>query len=247
MKTKWLLTLLLAALAACGPKSGIREIRTADNLEADLGTIREADGPVTFRLVIRNETGDTLIPLQTYTYCGCTKVEADRTPVPPGADQRITVTYDPAYRPGRFMEEILVNYNDGKTVRSFIFKGEVIGMDHPVEEDHPYDFGGGLHLSHEVLHYGRREAGETGDIFFRYANGTDRPMDLAFLPEGDHTGAVRLRSPLHLDAGERDTLHVRFTMPEGIAPDDTLWIPIRVEANGKILDKALRIKAIGKL
>lgn len=244
MRKAWV-WILLPLLAACGG-GGIREIRSADNLEADLGVIREADGPVTFRLVVRNEMADTLYPLQYYTHCGCTKVELDRTPVAPGADQRLTVTYDPAYRPGRFMEEILVNYNDGKTVKSLIFKGEVIGMHHPVEEDHPYDFGAGLHLSHEVLHYGRHAAGETGDIFFRYANGTDAPMDLDLQVDPAFAGAVRLRTPLHLEPQGRDTLHVRFTMPEGIAPGDTLWIPVRLDVNGKRAGKELNIKAIGK-
>ena len=41
--------ILLAALVltvACAPKDGIRTIRTAPDREADLGKIREIDGPV---------------------------------------------------------------------------------------------------------------------------------------------------------------------------------------------------------
>ena len=55
MKTTFhiLLTLLLAA--ACAPKDGVRTLRTAEGREADLGKIKEIDGPVTVRLVVKND------------------------------------------------------------------------------------------------------------------------------------------------------------------------------------------------
>ena len=97
MKKVLFLSLLLAA--ACAPKDGIRTLRTAEGQEADLGKIKEIEGPVTVRLVAKNVYPDTLYPVQLYTPCGCTEAKFDRKPVPPGADEVLEVTYNPAYRP----------------------------------------------------------------------------------------------------------------------------------------------------
>ena len=65
MKKVLFLSLLLAA--ACAPKDGIRTLRTAEGQEADLGKIKEIEGPVTVRLVAKNVYPDTLYPVQLYT------------------------------------------------------------------------------------------------------------------------------------------------------------------------------------
>ena len=170
MKRVLFLSLLLAA--ACAPKDGIRTLRTAEGQEADLGKIKEIEGPVTVRLVAKNVYPDTLYPVQLYTPCGCTEAKFDRKPVPPGADEVLEVTYNPAYRPGPMREEIQVRYQHSPVnVRTFAIKGEVIGFNHPIEEDRPYAYGEGLYMSHKVLSYGALRPGETGDFFFRHGNG----------------------------------------------------------------------------
>ena len=158
---KKVLLMLLAAMAvACAPKDGVRTIRTAADQEADLGKIMEIDGPATFRLVVRNTYADTLFPLRMYTPCGCTQVQFSRDPVAPGADQVLEVTYNPAYRPGPLMEAITVYYQASPVqAESFVIKGEVIGYNHPIEEDRPYHFGEGLYMSHKLLLFGVRRPG----------------------------------------------------------------------------------------
>ncbi len=47
MKRQVFLLALLLMAAACGSRDGIRTIRTAEGQDANLGTIREIDGPVT--------------------------------------------------------------------------------------------------------------------------------------------------------------------------------------------------------
>lgn len=241
---KWIFAVLLLT-AACTPKSGIRTIRTTENTEADLGVIQEKDGPVTVRLVVRNELADTLHPVQVYTPCGCTAAETDRRSIAPGADEIIEVTYNPAYRPGIFMEEIQVYYADSPVrMRSLLIKGEVIGYNHPIEEDRPYAFGQGLYLSHEVLHYGKLAPGQTDDMFIRHGNGNKKAADIRFDIPPEYASSIGLRQPGVMEADGRDTLHVRFTMPEGPAPGDTLLIPLQPLVNGKKTDKILYIKAI---
>ena len=238
---KTLIATMLLAAAACGPKDGVRTIRTADGQEADLGKINEIDGPVTVRLVAENTCADTLYPAQLYTPCGCTQVRFDRTPVAPGADEMLEVTYNPAYRPGPMREEIQIRYqNSPVQVRTFAIKGEVIGYNHPIEEDRPYAYGEGLYMSHQVLTYGRLRPGQTGDFFFRYGNGNKRRATVTFdIPE-PWRPYLRMRQPGKMKADQRDTLHVKFTMPEGI---DSVDFALQPRVNGKPTDEVLTIRA----
>ena len=225
---------------ACGPKDGIRALRVTTSTEADLGKIKEIEGPVTVKLLCRNDYADTLYPVQLHTPCGCTQVSFDRKPVAPGADEVLTVTYDPAYRPGPMMEEIVVYYrNSPVRSRSMIIKGQVIGYNHPIEEDRPYAYGEGLYMSHKVLHFGAKNPGETGDVFFRHGNGNSRKADIRFEIPDEWKPYVRMRQPGRMKADERDTIHVKFTMPEGI---DTVNFTIQPYVNGKPTEEVLCIK-----
>ena len=234
----FLLTLLLMA-AACGSRDGIRTIRTAEGQDADLGTIREIDGPVTVRLLIRNDFPDTLYPVQLHTPCGCTNARFDQKPVAPGADEVLEVTYNPAYRPGPMREEIQVRYvNSPVRVRTFTISGKVIGFNHPIEEDRPYAFGEGLYMSHKILSYGLLRPGETGDFFFRYGNGNTRKATVTFdIPE-EWQPYVRMRQPGRMKADQRDTLHVKFTMPEGI---DSAAFSLQPRVDGRKTEEVLSV------
>ena len=240
---KKVLLMLLAAMAvACAPKDGVRTIRTAADQEADLGKIMEIDGPATFRLVVRNTYADTLFPLRMYTPCGCTQVQFSRDPVAPGADQVLEVTYNPAYRPGPLMETITVYYQASPVqAESFVIKGEVIGYNHPIEEDRPYHFGEGLYMSHKLLLFGVRRPGETTDIFFRHGNGNTKKADIRFDIPAQWQPYVRMRQPGKMKANERDTIHVKFTMPEGI---DSVAFDIQPRVNGVPTQEKLAIRAI---
>lgn len=242
---KWLFAAaLLVAAAACAPRDGVRTLRTTTDREADLGRIKEIDGPVTVRLVVKNDLQDTLFPLRLYTPCGCTQVKFSRDPVPPGRDEVLEVTYNPAYRPGPMMEEIVVYYRDSPVKsRSLVIKGQVIGYTHPIEEDRPYAFGEGLYMSHKLLHFGARSPGETGDIFFRHGNGNRKKADIRFDIPARWQPYLRMRQPGRMKADERDTIHVKFTMPEGI---DTVEFAVQPYVNGKPTEIPLTIKAVKK-
>ncbi len=238
MKKSVFLALLLLA-AACGPRDGIRTVRIAEGQDAELGTIKEIDGPVTFRLLIRNDYPDTLYPVQLHTPCGCTQARFDQKPVAPGADEVLEVTYNPAYRPGPMREEIQVRYvNSPVRVRTFSITGNVVGFNHPIEEDRPYAYGEGLYMSHQILNYGQLRGGETGDFFFRYGNGNTRKADITFdIPE-EWQPYVRMRQPGRMKADERDTLHVKFTMPE---EKDSVTFILQPRVDGKKTKEALTI------
>lgn len=239
MKRQVFLLALLLMAAACGSRDGIRTIRTAEGQDADLGTIKEIDGPVTVRLLIRNDFPDTLYPVQLHTPCGCTNARFDQKPVAPDADEVLEVTYNPAYRPGPMREEIQVRYvNSPVRVRTFTISGKVVGFNHPIEEDRPYAYGEGLYMSHKILSYGQLRPGETGDFFFRYGNGNTRKATVTFdIPEAWQP-YVRMRQPGRMKADQRDTLHVKFTMPEGI---DSAAFSLQPRVDGRKTEEVLSV------
>lgn len=225
---------------------GSVEIITGENTEADLGVIKEKDGPVRAELFVPNDYGDTLRPVMTYVRCSCISAYVGKDPVAPGETLRVSVTYNPYYRSGIFMEEIGVKCLGKKSYVSLVVKGEVIPMKHPVEEDHPYDFGNGLHLSHEVLDFGRLESGESARIFIRCANSRWNPVALTFSPDEKYGNAVHLVNPHHLEKDGRDTVWFRFTMPEEIFPGDTLEFDVWPALNGRKAGKPLTVRAISE-
>ncbi len=222
------------------------EIRTTENTEADFGTIYEADGVVQTVLLVRNETADTLLPVAAHTSCRCTEASAESIKVAPGEDVRITVAYNPAYRSGIFMEEIQLAFLNTRKYMSLVIKGEIVPCEYPVSEDHPYDYGRGLHLSHEVLHYGRLRSGQSRDIYIRYIIDCSRTMFLVSVRDFIRECYVAALRVIVRPAKGRDTLHFRFTMPSGLEESDTLIFPLHISMNGKTLDKSLNVKAIAR-
>ena len=241
MTSKRFYIAILLLAAACAPKDGVRTIRAVEGKDADLGKIQEIDGPVTVRLVVKNEYADTLYPMQLYTPCGCTEARFDRKPVAPGEDETIEVTYNPAYRPGPMREEIQVQYrNSPVKVRTLAIRGEVIGFNHPIEEDRPYAYGEGLYMSHKVLSYGALAPGQTADVFFRHGNGNTRKAEIVFdIPE-EWRPYLRMRQPGKMKADERDTIHVKFTMP---ALCDSVEFTVQPRVDGKPTEEVLRVWA----
>ena len=221
----------------------VRTVRVGRDGEADLGKIMEKDGPLTVRLVLRNEFDTDLHPHQLYTPCGCTKARFERGSVAPGEDQVLEVTYNPAYRPGPMREKIQVQYTDSPIpLKDIYIKGTVIGFNHPIEEDRPYAYGEGLYMSHKILHYGMKKAGEKGDIFFRYGNGdTKKSHRLLFDVPEQYRPFVRLRQPGKVGPDYRDTLHLTFTMPPG---QDTVRFFIQPTVDGRPTQERLQVMCI---
>ena len=229
----------LVAVAACGPK-GSKDYHISENVEANLGKIKEADGKVSFRILAKNDLQDTLHPRMIYTPCGCTAAKPTQTAIAPGEEEIIEVTYNPAYRGGKLMEEIRVMYQDSPIkMRSFIICGEVIPCNHPIEESCRYEMGNDLYSSHKVLGFGSINPGETKDIFFRYGNGGKKKMTLFFEIPEEYQPYIRFRQPGRLKADQRDTVHVKLTMPEGL---DSLIFAIQPMVNGKPTAEVINVR-----
>lgn len=93
--------------------------------EFDFGIIKEANGKVSHTFVIKN-TGDApLVITRVATPCACTTPEYSQEPIPPGREGRITVSFNPAGRPGPFFKNVAVYSNGRDGAFTLRIKGKV--------------------------------------------------------------------------------------------------------------------------
>lgn len=205
----------------------------------DFGKIQEKDGLVSHTFVFKN-TGNTPVIINSITSgCGCTSHDYIKSPVKPGEKGEITITYNPAYRPGFFSKEIIIQSNNKKNINRIWIKGVVIASEHPVEDDYPYTWTNGLHTNLKVLAFGSIGIGQRKDIDLKFANNTNQPMTLKFVVEGKHPD-LTLTDPGTLQAKERGQITVSYTMRESSQKE--IIINIYPVVNGERLPSPIQIK-----
>lgn len=147
---------IIALATAIHAAADIRWLETAH----DFGAFNEEMGPATcsFRFV-NNGTAPVEI-LAARASCGCTSPAYTRKPVAPGDTGTVTVTYDPAGRPGRFSKFVAVDIDNAPRVK-LIVKGTVVGSSESVGLRYPVDAGNGLMLRRGAVMFGQIKKGRT--------------------------------------------------------------------------------------
>ena len=112
-KLGFILGALLLFVGVIVAQNGKGAVITSSAPECDFGIIKEANGKVSHTFVIRNTVDVPLVITRVATPCACTTPEYSREPIAPGKDGKITVTYNPAGRPGPFYKNIAI-YSNGK-------------------------------------------------------------------------------------------------------------------------------------
>lgn len=92
----------------------------------DFGKINEEDGKATYVFTFTNRGNSPLVLNRVQASCGCTTPTYTKEPIEPGKKGNITVTYNPAGRPGVFTKTITVYSNASEEQATLIIKGEVI-------------------------------------------------------------------------------------------------------------------------
>lgn len=127
---------LVASL--CSPaQARIHWLETAHNF----GAFDEDQGPVTCQMKYVNTGDEPLVIIAARASCGCTSPRFETTALAPGDTSSITVTYDPAGRPGRFSKKITIDSNTEPQRSSLTISGVVVGSASTVAMRYPVDFG----------------------------------------------------------------------------------------------------------
>ncbi len=110
---KQIIFICMAILLATGTASAQAVIST-EQAAYDFGEINEADGKVSHTFEISNTGDQPLVITRVIASCGCTTPEWTKEPIAAGQKGNITITFDPANRPGPFAKTISI-YSNGKT------------------------------------------------------------------------------------------------------------------------------------
>lgn len=126
MKQIFLICMTLFMVTSIATAQEKSAVIATENATHDFGQIKEADGKVSHTYTITNKGEAPLVITRVIPSCGCTTPEWTKEPIAPGKTGTITITFDPANRPGVFAKTMSV-YSNGKT-GSFILtiRGEVL-------------------------------------------------------------------------------------------------------------------------
>lgn len=176
---KKILSTLCMALAAVAMMAQ-QPVITFEKTEHDFGKINEGDGRVSVDFEFKNEGMAPLILSNVRASCGCTTPAWTKEPVEPGQSGKITVTYNPNGRPGRFQKTVTITSNASEATKKVYIKGEVIPKQaKPVNK---YTLAvGDLNMKTKLLDLGVIRKGETRSGELEYTNLTkeEHNVDLA--------------------------------------------------------------------
>jgi hypothetical protein len=244
LRMKSFIILIFSMIAFCC-RLHSQTISTAISFEEtvyNFGKILESKGKVSHTFIFWNRSNAPVAIEGIAAGCGCTTFSYAKEPVRPGEMGKITVTFNPLYRPGFFSKEIIIFSNSRTNINRVWVKGNVIPFLHPVEEDYPYSFGQGLYLNLKVLAFGSVTKGTTKQINLRYANNNNNPMTLGFIVEGNDKN-IKLSNPGKLVPMQRGQMSVDYTMIKLVRGE--IIIKIYPIVNGKRLSQPLLAKITG--
>ena len=204
----------------------------------DFGKIYEKDGKKKTVFVLQNQGKKAVVISHVNTSCGCMVAEFTKRAVRPGEKAKVTVTLDPDHKEGNFVKQVVLLLNDGKEYVRLWVKAHIIPMDHPVQEQNPYDYGYGLWMNQQILPFPDLKIGQTYSFDLRLANDTDKPMTVVF-KRVPNNRRLQMPDEVRLKARERTTIKV--TYPYVVKYGKPVYINVYPVINGR-QGKPLKVK-----
>ena len=97
-----------------------------DKLTHDFGTFSEKNPIVTYTFIYTNVGAQPLVINQAVASCGCTVPEYTKTPVKPGEQGKLKVTYNGTGKfPGHFKKSITVRTNGAVEMTRLYIEGDM--------------------------------------------------------------------------------------------------------------------------
>ena len=248
MKLKILFILLIVTvLSATDARAAADSPLRFDELSHDFGTIREVDGKVSHTFRFENVSRKPVVIIAVQTSCGCTVPEYSKRPLMPGERGEITLTYNPADRPGVFSREADVYAADRQVVATLHIEGAVEARPRSVEEMYPFDLGGGVRASAMFVPFGYVSHGEPKQSYIDVVNTSEREVSMA-VRHAERSGALTIHAPSRLAAGAKGEIRLEYSVPVGsgvyATADDAAEVvvdgrpaQIRLTANAIVVEK----------
>jgi hypothetical protein len=137
-----------------------KAVITFEKKTHDFGQINESDGKATYEFVFKNTGNGPLVVSRVQASCGCTTPTWTRQPIERGKSGSITVSYNPAGRPGVFTKTITVSSNATEEQVTLLIKGDVIPVSSSPANPYPVAMGD-LKLKTKVVQMNNVDKGKS--------------------------------------------------------------------------------------
>lgn len=210
----------------------------------DFGTIREEQGRVSHTFTGENRSERPVVILDVVTSCGCTVPQFSRKPVLPGEKTQITVTFDPANRPGTFSKELGIYSSERRRIATLTVRGNVTPRPRSIEERYPFDAGGGVRLSTTTAAFAYLYTGQRMQTTIGAVNTSGRKVRLYLRPQ-EQSGLLSITYPHELAPGERAEINLAYLNPDDAPRYGSLRDELQVEIDGATNGTLLMAHGIG--
>lgn len=192
----------MACIGLFAQEPAERTVLLFEQTEWDFGTINEEDGKVSHTFHYRNISDGFVTIERVYSSCGCTTGEYSRRALKAGGEGEFTVVFDPTERGGRVAKSITLVYDNGEGRTTLYIKGRVKARPRSVEDDYPYELGGGVRSDSSFKPFGKVAVGKTKSMTVALANTSEKSVTLGIQWE-KQSGELEINTPLDLAAGEK--------------------------------------------
>jgi hypothetical protein len=179
MKKYLLLISLLVLGLSARSQMAVTSIKVAESVH-DFSTFKEEAGPQSYDFYITNTGNQPLVIQNVVASCGCTATDWTRQPVPGGAKGKVTATYDPKDRPGKFEKTLTVYTNTKPEVTVLTIKGEVIPHEKTVEEIFTFPVGDKVRFESVQLAFTNVKKNEKKMRVMQFVNVSKEPVKVEF-------------------------------------------------------------------
>lgn len=217
-----------------GTVSAQKAVMTFAKKTHDFGKISEDGGRASTVFEFTNTGQAPLIIQRVNASCGCTASDWTRTPVEPGKNGRVTVTYNPLGRPGAFTKSIYVYSNASNEMERLSVTGNVTprassSTASARTNSYPVSIGA-LGLNSKTVQFGNIAKGSVQSRNISIKNNSSSSLAVSVVNVPSFIEATV--TPTTLQPNQEGTIRVSFD-----AKKSTEWGPIKedvyVVLNGK--------------
>ncbi len=172
--------LFMAGIALLPAMAASQAVIAFETKTHDFGTINEADGRVSYDFVFENQGNAPLVISRVQASCGCTTPSWTKSPVEPGQKGTITVSFNPAGRPGNFNKGISVQSNASETRERLVIKGTVVPRERGEARAVYRVAMDNIRLTGKDIAFGTTNKGIVGEATLKIKNVSSDPVRFSF-------------------------------------------------------------------
>ncbi|HBS88547.1 MAG: hypothetical protein A2W91_18070 [Bacteroidetes bacterium GWF2_38_335] len=189
MKKAVLSILLLLLFAVCSVGQQLQANISFEKESHNFGTIKEEEGPVTYKFEFTNTGSEPLIISKVRASCGCTTPDWTKEPIAPGGKGVVSAKYNPEKRPGKFDKTVTVESNALEPTKILRISGDVIAKPVSMEDVYRYQKGD-LRLKNDHVAFTKIGNDEFRTESTDFINSGQQPVKITFADVPEHIKIV---------------------------------------------------------